>query len=182
MELPPTSGLFLFFRILCLDIREHNFFTDLHFSFRNLLCYVSTKWLPWNKTETQKSELVNHSFSCFEENKDIFRSGGLNVVMENLGIICDPDREKLGEKEILALFEEEEPSLGEVRAAFDVFDMNRDGFIDAGELQRVLRSLGLVEEGSQVENCKRMISAFDENGDGLIDFSEFLKFMENCFC
>ena len=95
---------------------------------------------------------------------------------------CDPDGEKPTERQLLASFEEEEPSLGEVRAAFDVFDVNGDGFIDAGELQRVLCSLGLVEEGPEVENCQRMTSAFDENQDGLIDFCEFVKLMEKCFC
>ena len=47
-------------------------------------------------------------------------------------------QEKYGSKELSKLFEEQEPSLEEVKQAFDVFDENKDGFIDAKELQRVL--------------------------------------------
>ncbi|XVE83761.1 hypothetical protein DITRI_Ditri16bG0112500 [Diplodiscus trichospermus] len=76
---------------------------------------------------------------------------------------------------------EEEPSLEEVKQAFDVFDVNKDGFIDAEELQRVLCILGL-KEGLKMENCIKMIKTFDKNGDDRIDFQEFVKFMENSFC
>ncbi|KAL0431721.1 UNVERIFIED_CONTAM: putative calcium-binding protein CML46 [Sesamum radiatum] len=75
----------------------------------------------------------------------------------------------------------ENPNLEEVKEAFDVFDSNRDGFIDAEELQKVLCALGL-KEGSEMENCRRMIGLFDENGDGRIDFDEFVKFMESSLC
>ncbi|EYU34653.1 hypothetical protein MIMGU_mgv1a026006mg, partial [Erythranthe guttata] len=83
------------------------------------------------------------------------------------------------------LFEERSPCLDEVKEAFDVFDENRDGFIDAKELQKVLCALGLNEglnEGLEMDKCRRMIGVFDENGDGRIDFDEFVKFMEINFC
>ncbi|KAG9159640.1 hypothetical protein Leryth_013616 [Lithospermum erythrorhizon] len=51
-----------------------------------------------------------------------------------------------------------------------LFDENRDGFIDANELQRVLLALGF-NEGSELENCKRMIRVHDENDDDKIDFN-----------
>lgn len=109
----------------------------------------------------------------------------VEMVMGKLGIFCNPESEKLQERlgfnELSGLFEEKEPSLEEVKEAFYVFDENRDGFIDARELQRVLCVLGL-SEGSRLEDCKRMIRDFDENGDGRIDFNEFVKFMENSFC
>ena len=79
------------------------------------------------------------------------------------------------------MFEDQEPSLEEVKQAFDVFDENKDGFIDARELQRVLYILGL-KEARELENCKKMIRNFDENQDGRIDFNEFVKIMENSFC
>ncbi|XP_052195154.1 probable calcium-binding protein CML46 [Diospyros lotus] len=107
--------------------------------------------------------------------------------MEGLGISCDPEeddeclQETLGSDEISNLFEEKGPSMDEVKAAFDVFDENGDGFIEAKELQRVLCVLGF-KEGLEVENCRRMIDAFDKDGDGRIDFGEFLKFMENTIC
>ncbi|GFY82980.1 calcium-binding EF-hand family protein [Actinidia rufa] len=80
-----------------------------------------------------------------------------------------------------SLFEEKEPGLDEVKEAFDVFDENRDGFLDAREIQRVLYNLGF-KDGLEIERCKRMIDAFDDNGDGRIDFKEFVKLMENMFC
>ncbi|KAA8530372.1 hypothetical protein F0562_005081 [Nyssa sinensis] len=128
-------------------------------------------------------ELSNKSPSLREKNID---DGNLSredveMVMERLGISCNPEDKKLletwGSSEIDNLFEEE-PSLDEVREAFDVFDENRDGFIDAGELKRVLCALGF-KDGSEIENCRRLIATFDENEDGKIDFNEFAKLMEN---
>lgn len=109
----------------------------------------------------------------------------VKTVMGNLGIFCSSEGEDLPESfcsnELSGLFDEKEPSLEEVKQAFDVFDENKDGFIDARELQRVLCILGL-KEGSKLEDCQRMIRTFDENGDGRIEFFEFVKFMEASFC
>lgn len=94
---------------------------------------------------------------------------------------CEKIQERLGLDDLVGLFEEKEPSMEEVKAAFDVFDENKDGFVDAIELQKVLCTLGF-REGSTIEDCKRMIRSFDENRDGRIDFNEFVKLMENSFC
>lgn len=72
---------------------------------------------------------------------------------------------------------EEEVSLEEVRGAFEVFDENKDGFIDAEEVQKVLCALGVME-ASKIE-CNGMIKAFDNDGDGKINFQEFIKLIEN---
>lgn len=108
----------------------------------------------------------------------------VKMVMAKLGFYCSPESEELkegyGSSEISGLFEEEEPSLEEVKQAFDVFDEKGDGFIDARELQRVLCILGL-KEATELENCHKMIAKFDENGDERIDFKEFVKIMENSF-
>ncbi|KAK8698259.1 hypothetical protein V6N13_114384 [Hibiscus sabdariffa] len=61
--------------------------------------------------------------------------------------------EKEGTYEIEELFEEEEPSLMEVKEVFDVLDENRDGFIDADELRNAPLSLGFVKE----DDCERII-------------------------
>ncbi|KAF4376706.1 hypothetical protein F8388_025577 [Cannabis sativa] len=109
----------------------------------------------------------------------------LETVMESLGLVCSPESEELknsfGSDELSGLFEDEEPSLEEIKQAFDVFDQNKDGFIDAMELKRVLCILGL-KEGSEIDNCNKMIKSCDANRDGKIDFNEFIKFMENIFC
>ncbi|KAF2594791.1 hypothetical protein F2Q70_00043658 [Brassica cretica] len=107
------------------------------------------------------------------------------MVMQSLGLFTDQESEGLQKRysseELSNLFEEKEPSLAEVKQAFDVFDENRDGFLDPIDLQRVLSILGL-KQGSNLENCRRMIRSFDGNKNGRIDFHGFVKFMENNFC
>uniref|UniRef100_A0A7N0V0G3 EF-hand domain-containing protein n=1 Tax=Kalanchoe fedtschenkoi TaxID=63787 RepID=A0A7N0V0G3_KALFE len=105
----------------------------------------------------------------------------IELVMGRLGLGCDEAGPRLGFGEISTLFDETEPCLDEVKAAFCVFDRNGDGFIDEGEMGRVMGALG-VKEGMGAERCRRMIREYDENGDGLIDFSEFLKVVEKSFC
>jgi calmodulin len=100
---------------------------------------------------------VRGVFPCYRAAVD------LNMVLGAMGA-------SVGFDEAAALFDEEE-----ARAAFAVFDRDGDGFIDAGELGSVLRSLGL---GSGAEECRRMINAYDEDRDGRIDFREFVKLME----
>lgn len=97
---------------------------------------------------------------------------GLHVHCSDGGI-----REAYGADEIWSVLGEK-VSMGEVEGAFQVFDENGDGFIDAEDLQRVLCRLGF-REGMEVEDCEKMIRAFDGNGDGKIDFQEFLILMEN---
>lgn len=114
--------------------------------------------------------------SCFLLGKEV------NMVMERLGIEKhgflegEEEKKKWGCGEISRVFEEEEEEvrLEEVREAFGVFDEDRDGFIDAGELQRVLLALGF-KQGVELKACGKMIRVFDDNGDGKIDFHEFVK-------
>ncbi|KAI3440595.1 uncharacterized protein J3R85_003366, partial [Psidium guajava] len=106
----------------------------------------------------------------------------VETAMAKLGIFGNPRdqvRERVGVREIAALFEEEGPSLEEVKEAFYVFDENCDGYIDARELADVLHKLGL-EQLCEVD-CRSLIQAFDDNGDGLIDFREFNKLVEKSF-
>lgn len=120
------------------------------------------------------SEQVDDGSLCIED---------MEMVMAKLGFFCLDKmlQHRLGIEYFSSMFQENEPSLDEVKEAFDVFDLNRDGFIDSMELQRVLCILGLSDR-SQIENCKQMIREFDENRDGRIDLREFVKLMENSFC
>lgn len=63
----------------------------------------------------------------------------------------------------------------ELMQAFLVFDIDKNGFISAKELRRVL--VGLGHGSCSVEDCRAMIRAFDKNGDGLVDFNEFQDMM-----
>ncbi|KAL6135618.1 hypothetical protein ACLB2K_067845 [Fragaria x ananassa] len=131
------------------------------------------------------SELSQLPKICEKKDDGSMSRDGVKMVMGNLGIFCSSEGEELPESfcsdELSGLFDENEPSVEEVKQAFDVFDENKDGFIDARELQRVLCILGL-KEGSKLEDCQKMIETFDENRDGRIEFFEFVKFMETSFC
>ncbi|ESW11520.1 hypothetical protein PHAVU_008G037300 [Phaseolus vulgaris] len=146
-----------------------------------------------NYSKVREEEQVSKPESSLQENgskrstdsEKCLERGEVEMVMAKLGFFCSSEseelQEKYGSKELSELFEEQEPSLEEVKQAFDVFDENKDGFIDAKELHRVLCVLGL-KEAAKLENCHKMIRVFDTNQDGRIDFIEFVKIMENRFC
>ena len=62
----------------------------------------------------------------------------------------------------------------EFKAAFGLFDKDRDGSITTKELGTVMRNLGA--NPTKVE-LNAMIKEVDENDDGTIDFKEFLYLM-----
>ncbi|KAK7839295.1 probable calcium-binding protein CML44 [Quercus suber] len=72
--------------------------------------------------------------------------------------------------------EEEENEESDLVKAFEVFDLNGDGFISCDELQKVLSRLGLWDENSG-KDCRVMIHVYDTNLDGLLDFEEFKNMM-----
>lgn len=151
-------------------------------SLSNLLIFSYTKLCPLTKSSNiniiTSSDETKVSISVSEVNM-VMRSLG----MWNNGLIEGSNEKKVVEKEVFdELFGEEEPCLEEIWEVFQVFDENKDGFIDAMELGRVLCSLGFLKEGSNVERCKKMIKGFDRNDDGLLDFNDFLMFMHTCLC
>ncbi|XP_057435310.1 probable calcium-binding protein CML45 [Lotus japonicus] len=164
------------------------FFSTLKFFF---LCQIH----PSNNSEVreeleEEEEQVSESdqeseyYSSYSSEEHIERDE-VKMVMENLGLFYSSESEELnenyGSNEISELFEDQEPSVEELKKAFDVFDENRDGFIDAKELQSVLSVLGF-KEAAEIEDCQIMIKKFDENQDGRIDLIEFEKIMQNSFC
>ncbi|KAL7100914.1 hypothetical protein ACP275_08G024300 [Erythranthe tilingii] len=171
---------FLLLRIILDRKRISHFFGKFKSHF---LSSDSTLVITDNNFEqsAEKKRVVDHHEY---DNDRIFCRGETEIVLRSLGMLIGNGGEEGGSKNIPArldvfdIFEEErKPRLDEVKEAFDVFDYNKDGFIDANELQRILCALRL-NEGSEIENCTRMIGAFDENGDGFIDFDEFVKFIE----
>ncbi|KAL1814759.1 hypothetical protein ACET3Z_017333 [Daucus carota] len=103
--------------------------------------------------------------------------GDVEIVFEKLGFICSS-----GEKfdEMANLFDENEPSIDEVKQAFGVFDENCDGYIDEYELKKVLERLGF--QGLCTTECQRMIAAYDFNGDHKIDLADFFRIVQDSFC
>ena len=66
-----------------------------------------------------------------------------------------------------------------LQAAFEVFDVDRNGFISAEKLQRVMRSLG--DENTSLAECRHMINCVDKDGDKMVDFNEFPCLMSGTF-
>ncbi|KAL2545866.1 putative calcium-binding protein CML25 [Forsythia ovata] len=64
--------------------------------------------------------------------------------------------------------------LENLKDAFSVFDIDKNGSISAEELQNVLKSLG---EECTLSECKKMISGVDADGNGMISFDEFKVMM-----
>lgn len=152
------------------------FFFYSHFVFS----FVSQNWKAWSKTRIcSNPEPMKQSLDCIQSGTRLCKEDVI-VVMEKLGmnVECDVDGiEEFDVQEIEQLFEKG-ASLGEVEEAFNVFDQNKDGFIEARELQRVLFCLGLEKE---LMECQKMINAFDQDGDQLIDHNEFVKILEQSF-
>ncbi len=62
----------------------------------------------------------------------------------------------------------------EIREAFDLFDTDGSGSIDAKELKVAMRALGFEPKKEEI---KKMIADIDTDGSGTIDFNEFLEMM-----
>ena len=62
----------------------------------------------------------------------------------------------------------------EIREAFDLFDTDGSGTIDAKELKVAMRALGFEPNKDEI---KKMIADIDKDGNGTIDFEEFLAMM-----
>ena len=67
-----------------------------------------------------------------------------------------------------------EEKIAEFRAAFELFDRDRDGTITTKELGTVMKNLGQYLSESELEE---MIKQVDLDGNGTIDFNEFLGLM-----
>ena len=62
----------------------------------------------------------------------------------------------------------------EIKEAFDLFDTEGSGTIDAKELKVAMRALGFEPKK---EDIKQMISQLDVEGNGVIEFGQFLDLM-----
>lgn len=67
-------------------------------------------------------------------------------------------------------------SLKDLRDAFEIFDLDRNGAISSEELHIVLRNLG---EHTTMEDCQLMIRGVDCDGNGQVDFEEFKTMMSS---
>eukprot|EP00762_Andalucia_godoyi_P003924 ANDGO_05631.mRNA.1 Caltractin len=71
-------------------------------------------------------------------------------------------------------FELSEEQKQEIREAFDLFDTEKTGRIDAHEMKVAMRALGFDVKKEQV---LKLMEEFDRDGTGSIEFSDFLEIM-----
>ena len=62
----------------------------------------------------------------------------------------------------------------EIKEAFDLFDTDGSGSIDAKELKVAMRALGFEPKREEI---KKMISDLDQEGNGVIEYNDFLELM-----
>lgn len=62
----------------------------------------------------------------------------------------------------------------EIKEAFDLFDTDGSGKIDAKELKVAMRALGFEPKKEEI---RKMISEVDRNGSGTIEYQDFLDLM-----
>ena len=85
------------------------------------------------------------------------------------------NRRKRGETTTASAIRElTEDQRQEIREAFDLFDSDGSGAIDAKELKVAMRALGFEPSKQEIRN---MIAEADTDGSGMIDFQEFEKLM-----
>lgn len=65
--------------------------------------------------------------------------------------------------------------MAELRAAFDLFDRNDDGLLDAEELALALQMMGLPADPHEVQ---QLLAYADPSGHGAIDFPAFVDVVE----
>ena len=62
----------------------------------------------------------------------------------------------------------------EIKEAFDLFDADGNGTIDAKELKVAMRALGF---NASKEDIRNLIKQVDADGSGVIEYPEFLNLM-----
>ena len=67
-----------------------------------------------------------------------------------------------------------EDEVMEIKEAFDLFDTDKSGEIDVGELKQALQNLGIDAKNQTLQN---MLADIDKNGNATIDFDEFIDMM-----
>ncbi|OAY23503.1 probable calcium-binding protein CML44 [Manihot esculenta] len=146
------------------------------------MCPLSTKDLH---RIFQKLDKNNDGLLSLEELSWLLERIGINFSLEELQ--SSVGKSSLNLDEFLLFYDsitkqnddingEKEEEEQDLAKAFNVFDLNGDGFISCEELQSVLARLGLWDETSG-KDCRYMIHVYDTNLDGVLDFQEFKNMM-----
>lgn len=179
--------LLLLCTVLCWVIELHDLYSSIQQSTLEFL-FVTFRSLAQATScraqiiSPERNSSSNEIINIYGDDGRMLIRGEVEVVMEKLGLCYSSPNggDDKFEENIATLFYENEPSVEEVKQAFDVYDENCDGYIDEKEFDKVLCKLGLTQFSQR--ECQRMIAAYDRNGDRRIDFAEFSKLVEDSFC
>ncbi|KAI3763717.1 hypothetical protein L2E82_13712 [Cichorium intybus] len=163
---------------------------------------VPSKTPSKQNSEPQRANSLNARVRIEEELEQIFKkfdvngdgkicSSELGSIMASLGhepteeklknMIKEVDRDGDGFINLQEFIElntkDVDPTevLENLKDAFSVFDIDKNGLITAEELQNVLVSLG---EECSIADSQKMIAGADQDGDGMINFDEFKVMMK----
>lgn len=79
------------------------------------------------------------------------------------------------EKEVVtAVIDVPEEEIEEFRAAFDMFDTDKNGTISSKEFLKILKNLG---QNVPKDEADKIMKQLDSDGSGEIEFSEFISYM-----
>jgi len=138
-------------------------------------------------TDAQIDE-YKESFAVFDVDGDgQISPEEVQITMKNLGfqktlsqieqIMSRVDTDKNGVidfTEFVALMQLQRNETNELKRAFDVFDKDRNGEINADEIKEIFRDMGHPMTDEEIDF---LFSFIDENQDGVIDFNEFQNMM-----
>ncbi|KAL3890968.1 hypothetical protein ACJMK2_003234 [Sinanodonta woodiana] len=71
---------------------------------------------------------------------------------------------------LMKMGEVTEENIKEIKGAFDIFDMDKDGKLSHGELRSVMRLLGLLCSEKELDT---IIHDMDSDGNGFVEYKEF---------
>jgi len=146
-----------------------------------------------NELSKEEIDIYRHAFEAFDTDKTgditieelaaVFRSLGQNPSETELqDIISEVDTDRDGTisfSEFISMMTRKTSTTdveAEIRAAFNVFDTDKCGYIKAKELKSVMRSIGETLTDDEVDE---MINLVDTNGDGKISFEEFVSIINH---
>ena len=142
-----------------------------------------------NQVSSKQHAEYKQTFDMFDvDHSGRISSAELGKVMEQLGqhpseadlhamvseVDADGDGEINFEEFLTMLAKKENSENDEIKAAFEIFDKDQDGFISPTELRTVMESLGEVLTEEDIDT---MMKGADENGDGQVSFDEFAVMM-----
>lgn len=149
-------------------------------------------WLTPNFALMEVSNQLKQVFKFFDANgdgkispvelSDVLSSLGhdkSSATKEAEGILREMDCNGDGFIDLDEFMNVVDTNRDDIMDAFLIFDSDKNGFISAEELRRVLVSLGC--KNCSLRECRRMIGGVDRDGDGFVDFEEFKSMMNSEF-